>query len=97
MRRSAVGHADDQWDVVRAGPQAVLLASPRLGRDQADPLSDVKSAHALGPVELVSANRHQIDAEFADLHLELAGGLDRVGVEGDPDAPGRPRPAHGSG
>src|SRR3989337_1481461 len=49
-----------------------------------DAVPAVQRADALRPVELVRADGNEIGADFVDLDRELAGGLDGVGVEGNP-------------
>ena len=84
--------AHDQRHRQRAGPQAQLVAAAvqqRLERHARRPAPHVERAHALRAVELVRAEREQVDAERAHVERQLADGLRRVAVQAARRAPGR--------
>ena len=68
---------------------ALLRAALLLGED-VRPVADVERADALGPLELVRAERDEVRAERLDVEVDVRRGLDRVDVEDD--ALARPDP-----
>ena len=66
-----------------ARAEAALLAAAHDQRHQphARLAADVERADALGPVDLVAGDAHQVDVHRLDVERDLAGGLRRVGVE----------------
>ena len=73
--------ADQRRHVLGARAAAALLPPAGDRRDQAHAALDPQRAGALGPVELVTRDRQQVDAERAHVDRNLAGALHRVGVK----------------
>ena len=97
---AGLAQADAQRRRQGAGAHAALLAAAADHRLQAHPrpAADVERADALGPVDLVAGDAHQVDLHRLDVERDLADGLGRVGVEEAPSSrgrSGRSRPAAG--
>ena len=86
------GQPDRAGDVLRPGAAMPLLAAALLLGQDVRAVADVQGADALRSLELVSADREQVDAERLDVEVDLRRRLDRVDVRrGRRDAPGRAR------
>ncbi len=67
--------------VLRTRAHLALVRTAEEQRPQIHTLAHVERAHALGAVNLVSADRVQVDAEFLDVERDLACGLHAIGME----------------
>ena len=78
-----LAHADDLVGGQRAGAQAALVAAAVHLRFQADArlAAHIQCADALGAVDLVGGEGHQVDLELVEVDGNLAGGLGRVHME----------------
>ena len=81
LGRLAQADAERRRQGARA--EATLLPAAHDQRHQAHArlAADVERADALGPVDLVARDAHQVDVHRLDVERDLAGGLGRVGVE----------------
>ena len=82
------GHADDAGHVVRAAAPVALLAAAVDDRLDIDAVAHHQGAHALGPAELVGADRDQVGDRGQVGHVEPRERLHGVGME---DGVGRRR------
>ena len=74
-------HACDPGNIFRAGTHVVLLSPSEDHGAQLHPLIHIEEAHALGAVELVSADGEHVDVSLFGPDPELAVGLDGIRVE----------------
>ena len=75
-------HAADAGQVLGAGPLAPLLRAALDDVHQREAPADVQRAHAFGAVELVAGQAEHIDVLLLDVDVQMADGLNGVGVEG---------------
>ena len=75
-------HAADTGDVLRTRALAPLLRAALDDAYQGEAPADVQRAHALGAVELVAGQAEHIDVLLLDVDVQMADGLNGVGVEG---------------
>ena len=91
--RQAAGlaQADDQRRRQRAGAQPPLLPAAGKQRQQADTraAADEQRADPLGTIELVAADRGQIDFPAGQVERDFADRLRQIGVEQRPGLPSR--------
>ena len=80
---AGLAEADDQRRRQRAGAQAALLAAAGEQRRQphARPAADVQRADPLRAIDLVAADRREIDLPAGQVERDLAHRLGDVGVE----------------
>ena len=72
---------DDAGGVLGAGPAAAFLVAADEKRPKRRALAHVQHADALGRVELVAGQRQHVHGQLGQIDVDLAHGLDRVGVE----------------
>ena len=77
--RHAEAHAQGRRQ--RARTQSALLAAAREQRNDAHAAAHVQRADALGAVQLVRGQAHEIDAERRHVERDLSGGLGGIGVQ----------------
>ena len=75
------GQAHGAGDVLGPGPPVAFLAAAVLLGEDVRPVPDVQGADALGPLELVGGEGHQVGAERLDVEVDPRRRLDRVDVE----------------
>ena len=75
------GQPDRTGDVLRARPPVALLGAALLLGEDVRPVADVQRADALGPLELVRPERHEVRAERLDVEVDVRRGLDGVDVQ----------------
>src|SRR6185369_7515999 len=81
----SLAHAYDLVGCECAGAEAALMAAAVHLRFEADTrfAADVEGADTFRAVGLVSREAHQVDLEFGEVDLHLAGGLGGIDVEDD--------------
>ena len=78
------GQSDDRGGVDRAGADVALLPTPVLQRGDVQLASYDERADAERAAQLVPGQGERVGAGRGEVHLDLADGLHRVGVHGDP-------------
>lgn len=76
-----LAEADDRRDVLGSAAQAFLLGTTVVQRPQVDPRAAYQCADALGPVELVARQAHQVSTERLEIQRHLAGCLHGVHMQ----------------
>ena len=75
--------SDDTGDILGAGALAALLCAALDNIEQRQAALCVQNAYALGSMELMSGHGQQVDVHIHNIQRHMAGGLNRVGMEGD--------------
>ena len=89
-QRARGAEADAQRRRQRARPQPALLRAAREQRRDAHATAQVQRADALGAVQLVRREAHEVDAKRRDVDRHPAGGLGGVGVQENAALPADP-------